>query len=149
MMEVALALAIIGIAMVSILGLLAVGLNTARDATDDNLAAQLVQAIVADRQSVPYAQATPSINDEVTCFNVPALSSFSPNPYVLYFPKSGTKPSTALASDSYFQIQIRKAAGLAPDFSDLAILDFQVAWPARAPDANKTTLYYTTAIGQK
>lgn len=147
MIEVALALAVIGIAMVSILGLLAIGLNASRDASDDNVAAQIVQAMVTDRQSAPFSSATPALGR--TTFAIPALNAF-PASYSLYFPKGGGEPTGAFAAhSSYFQVDIKRQSSLAADFADLAILDFRVSWPAFANITNRMTYFYTTAIGKK
>ena len=147
MIEVALALAVIGIAMVSILGLLAIGLNATRDATDDNVAAQIVQAMVVDRQSTPFTSATLSPLSRTT-FAIPALNG-AVN-YTLYFPKGGGVPTSAsVANSSYFVVDIKKNTAVSSDFADLAILDFQVSWPAIANITNRMTYFYTTAIGKK
>ena len=147
MIEVSLALAVVGIAMVSILGLFAVGLNAARDATDDDTAAQIIQAIIADRQRSPYTSPTPAIS--ATSFAIPALDSL--NTYTLYFPKRGGVPTISpVANASYFQVDIKKRPGLHANFSDLAVLDLRVSWPAAAADINQRTVYfYTTAIGRR
>lgn len=148
MIEIALALAVIGIAMVSILGLLSIGLNAARDSTDDNVAAQIVQAIIADRQSTPFGSSTPPIT--ATSFNIPALSAF-PVTYTLFFPKSGGKPDlTSQPGKSYFEVNIQRHSMYSPDFDNLAVLDIRVSWPASAANMNnRMTYFYTTAIGNK
>ena len=68
----------------------------------------------------------------------------------MYFLKSGGVPSNIKIAKSYFEVNIKERTSLASDFSDLAILDFQVSWPANATDiANRMTYFYTTAIGKK
>ncbi len=150
MIEIALSLAIIGIALVSILGLLAVGLNSARDATDDNMAAQIVQAIIADRQSTPYDQTTPSLSE--TTFAVPPLDTGSFPPYTLFFKKSGGMPTTGVSQSQkpgyYYEVDLQpnSAAPASLRASGLAPLDIRVSWPASVPWAKRFTYFCSTTI---
>ncbi len=155
MIEIALALAVIGIAVVSILGLLTVGLNTSRDATDDNMAAQIIQAIIADRQSTAFLSATPAISE--TTFNIPALNSATlttPGGYALYFRKAGGAPDITTHTYNqvkpgyYYEVDVARnnPAGAPPD---LAVLDIKASWPANMTLTNRTSVFYSTAIVKK
>ena len=150
MIEIALALAVIGIALVSILGLLAVGLNSARDATDDNMAAQLVQAIIADRQSMSYDQSTPTLSE--TTFEIPRLDT-GIFPYTLFFKKSGGLPINTGGFESrqlgyYYEVDIKKNPSASIP-TGLALLDIRVSWPANMTMTNRITYFYSTAIMRK
>ena len=140
MVEVALALAITGLAMVSILGLFVVGLGSSHDATDDQTVSQMVQAIVADRQSTPYSQPTPTLSG--TSFNIPALNAFPINGYTLFFKKNGGVLLTAI-DPPYYEVNM-KVNSILP--SDFVFFDIRVSWPTTLSIANRTTCFYTTVF---
>src|SRR3989338_4217733 len=114
MIEISMALAIIGFAMISVLGLLSIGLQATQDASDDHKASLLIQAIIADRQSTSYDQPTPVINPAGTTFGIPALNSAYPSGgYALFFKKSGGAPQNPTSSAGsivpgyYYEIDVQ------------------------------------------
>ena len=158
MVEVSLAIAVVGLAMVSILGLLAVGLDAGRDAGDDNMASTLLQAVIADRRSTPYHlytpnSATPTTPTETT-FSIPPLDASAASwPYILYFKKFGGTPVITNALDIgkpktgyYYEIDMMTNSAAPPN---LAILDMRVSWPANVHLTNRTAYYYTTAFSKR
>ena len=153
MVEIALAIGIIGFALVSILGLFAVGLNASRDTADDSMASLLVQAVVADRRSTPYSSITPPIT--ATTFEIPALDSPAASwPYILYFKKSGGVPVITNAPNIgqgkagyYYEVDITNSAPAALA-TGLAIFDIRVSWPANTHLTNRTTYFYTTTFSR-
>ncbi|MFZ4695510.1 MAG: type IV pilus modification PilV family protein, partial [Verrucomicrobiia bacterium] len=107
MIEIALALAIVGIALVSILGLMATVLNSAKDATDDNMSAILAKRILADRFSSPYESETPI--SSAHGFKIPPLNFPDGTTWHMCFGKDGGflgYDSTTLPNSSYYDCTV-------------------------------------------
>lgn len=165
MVEVSLALAIVGVAMVSILGLFAVGLDAVKDSTDDNAASLVVQAIVNDRRAADFdlystgTSTTGAVSD--TTFSLPPLVVGKTNeyPYILYFKKSRGVPSNVwttvrsvnvsnigkLQPQYYYEVAVDVNRRTAP-LEGFKVLDFRVSWPANVSNQFRTVYFYTTAI---
>ncbi len=151
LVEVSLALAIVGVAMVSILGLFVVGVDAVRDGNDDSMAAQLVQAVVNDRRSTGYNAATPALSD--TSFNIPALSNKTAWPYILYFKKAGGIPVADLTPSHngwakagyYYEVDVDRNKASTNQVG-LCMVDIRVSWPTSIGLSNRTTYFFTTAI---
>lgn len=132
MIEVALAIAVIGIALISILGLMGIAINTSTDARDDNQIGMLAAQLVADRSASPFLQ--PS-----GLYQIPKLDANGVNP-PLYFGKNGRKLSTS--SGAYYAIitESRVLSSFASQF------DVRVIWPAN--NVKPSTNYFSTIIAR-
>ncbi|MDD2709379.1 MAG: hypothetical protein PHV34_15440 [Verrucomicrobiae bacterium] len=144
MLELALSLAVIGFAMVSIMGLLAVGLNISRDAGDDHMASQIAQAIMADCQGASFQTNKAGLSS--TTFQIPDFDIFT-NVHMLYFGKDGGMPSMEKEPKSYYAVEI--CTNPPPVKVDgMAFVDVRVSWPASSV-SNRTSYYYSTVVTRR
>ncbi|MBI4023927.1 MAG: prepilin-type N-terminal cleavage/methylation domain-containing protein [Verrucomicrobia bacterium] len=141
MVEISLALAIIGISMVSILGLMGVALDTARNANDENQISTIVNQIVADRRSSQFNTNSALFGATNLIVNV-GYSETLP----LYFRKNGQPnglfPYTN-AAGAYYRVRV---AVTNADFTGAAKLDLRVEYPANAARINVS--HFTTIIAR-
>jgi len=129
LVEVALALGIIGIGMVGMLGLLSITLNGVKDSNDDNQIAMIVNQVITDRQSTPF-----DLSSDL--FNLPPLTQTSTNS-LLFTRDGGTN------GPSFYRI-VEAQAYTAPA---AAQIDIRVEWPAQSAITNVT--FYSTVIARK
>jgi prepilin-type N-terminal cleavage/methylation domain-containing protein len=177
MLEISLALAVVGLAMVSIFGLLGVGLSNTKDTQDSDAVATIVQAIVSDRRSVPYESWTGNIAavPPYTSFQLPPLSKSSDEyPIILWFAKDpwGKLPPKLYNAGNYSSVpanaKLAGAAGFgyyyevrvdvnetvaidsdANDSGKLAFFDVYVSYPLTMLQTNRTRAYFSTVISPR
>jgi uncharacterized protein (TIGR02598 family) len=121
LVEVTLALGIAAFCLITIFGLMPVGVQTNRNATSQTAATNIIAAVTADLRATPRASTTSSQ------FGI----TFGTD-RILYFDGSGGF-STSLGSDSRYRLSITWNPG-APAGSKYASL--KVTWPAAATLAN-------------
>lgn len=164
MIEVSLALAIIGTCMTALMGLMALSINTARDASDDNKAALLAQAILADRQASPFESSTPYSSTTLSISSGLGLSPLNTtNVNYLFAKKDGTfyapngVPGAAYTLTNSITLAQRQQAYYMctvaithpPGTStNSAQYDISVTWPSAAPAKLQTTQYFSTFISK-
>lgn len=153
LIEVALALAITGMAVVSIFSLMSAALTTAQSARDDNTAGTLINQILADRRSSPY-------NAPSSLYGIPPLTVRSNYAPVAYFSKSGipvpgyappTSPTDIPTMDCYYcvRVAITNVVGVATTTNAFGVVNpllaaqFRIrvqypAWPTNSPRLTNT-----------
>jgi len=131
LVEVALSLAIVGVGLVSILGLMSVALDGVRDTSDDHQVAIIAHQLIADRQGTPFDVATASA--------IPPLNAAVANNN-LYFLKDGTATPT-LAGAFY-----RACVTIIPIPPGAAKLEIRVEWPANSMKTNVN--FFNTIIAR-
>lgn len=164
MIEVSLALAVIGTCMTALMGLMALSINTARDASDDNKAAVLAQAILADRLATSFTSSTPYSSTALSVSSGLGLSALNTtNVNYLFAKKDGTfyapngTPGAAYSSTSSITFaQLQQAYYLctvvithpAGSPTNSAQYDISITWPSAAPARLQTSQYFSTFISK-
>ena len=120
LVEVTLALGIAAFCLITVFGLIPVGVQTNRNATSQTAATNIVAAVVAD------LRATPTTSTTSTQYGI----TFGTNPPPLYFDGAG-QFSTSLEANSRYQLTVTWSGS-----SGLRYADIKVAWPAAATAPN-------------
>ncbi len=146
MVEIALAIAIIGIALLSLFGLMGVALDTARDANDENQIGILVARMVTDRRASPFGE--PSQLYAMTNLNImqPDFPLIPSGDNTVYFRKSGDYLTNSIGA--YYQVRIAASnfnAGIGLP-APAAQFNLRVEWPANAAKTNVN--YFSTIIAR-
>lgn len=122
LVEVTLAMGVLTFVLVGLVGLLATGLQTSKESSDDVTAAHLASALIAQRRAAPLSTATnitlPALNDPVKS---PTNGVYRGSAYLT---REGSSPTGA--SDRYFRMDYvlsRDASGR------LASLHFSLITP--------------------
>ena len=128
LVEVTLALGVAGFALIAVLGLLPIGLQTNRTATEHTAAPKILSAVAADLRGTPATGATSARFS----IEIPATSSSSSS--TIYFTEDGTH-STSLASGSRYRVVV----SFAPNSAGQRAATFahvKITWPAAADPSN-------------
>lgn len=146
MVEIALAIAIIGIALLSLFGLMGIALDTARDANDENQIGILVARMVEDRRASPFGESSQLY--AVTNLNImqPDFPLIPSGGNTVYFSKNGNPLTTSVGA--YYQVRIAVSnfnAGIGPP-APAAQFNLRVEWPANAAKTNVN--YFSTIIAR-
>jgi uncharacterized protein (TIGR02598 family) len=121
LVEVTLAIGIAAFCLITVFGLLPVGVQTNRNATSQTAAAAILSDVVAD------LRATPKTNNTSSQFGI----TFGAG-RILYFDSAG-QFTTSLGTNSRYRLDISwNSSG----FSGLRYADVKVTWPAAATSAN-------------
>lgn len=109
LVEVTLAMGLVSVAVIATFGLISIGLNSARDSTDDTVTSLIFQDLGARLQGQPM---------------VPKVLT----PY--YYSKEGVAVKTAAQKDAYYQatITLGKPVGTSAD-ADVLSAVVEVKWP--------------------
>jgi uncharacterized protein (TIGR02598 family) len=118
LVEVTLALGIAAFCLMTVFGLMPVGMHTNRNATSQTAATNLIAAVVADLRATPRTNST-SLQFRIT---------FGTNA-ILYFDGAG-QPSTSLGATSCYRVSIDWSGS-----SGLRYADLKCTWPAAADPA--------------
>ncbi len=113
LVEVTLALGVAGFCLITVFGLLPVGVQTNQSATSQTAASGIIAALIADLRTTPKTNATSSQ------FGITFGTEKT-----LYFNGSG-QASTAISSDSRYRLRITF-----PTSGDLTYANVKVTWPA-------------------
>jgi uncharacterized protein (TIGR02598 family) len=138
--EIALALAIFSFALVSMLGVLSVGLRNSRKANLQVSATNLLSSIVADIQSARKVSLSPT-EVQYQCTKVPlqcVVRSTSPSAFEvnlsytdpLILDEGGTVNNTTVSNGLLKVLRVRFFAAA----SSVPAVRIRVSWPANAPD---------------
>jgi uncharacterized protein (TIGR02598 family) len=122
LVEVTLALGIAAFCLLTVFGLMPIGVQTNRNSTSQIAANDIIAAVIADLRATPKASNTSSQ------FGI----TFGTNPPPFYFDGAG-QFTPSLGSDSRYQLNITWNPS-APTGSRYA--DLKVTWPAAATPAN-------------
>lgn len=128
LIEVTLAVGIMGFAFVAILGMVPVGLKNYRETKNTAVSSQIAQQILSQVQVAPYSQLTQPGSNPATVQNGDVTSSSlrlaappetpaSSTPYVRYFSEEGTEVLSTDASGIY---QVNTRVLVAPPFVQTA-----------------------------
>jgi len=133
LVEVVLAIGIISIGLIVIAGLLPQGLKFNHDSVEESQAVNLIQALVADRQSANLSNNSP-------LYNLPALTAITAQTtgtiYVMDdMATTTTQPTNARYRVSYTVYPSSNLYPAATNYPSTSVLqpvyiDFQVSWPA-------------------
>ncbi len=145
-----LALGVIGFAIVAILGILPIGLNTGRSAQDETRAAHLAQTIIESMASQAPGQFTSA--------KVPLANGNSPTLDLSSSTSTPAAPAMQLYADNDGQISqtapgatfnIKLITNNAPTGFDVGFANqvtINVAWPAAAPSPTQTLRSFSRVI---
>ena len=118
LVEVTLALGIAAFCLITVIGIIPVGVQTTRSATSQTAATNIMAAVIAD------LRATPTTSNISTQFVITLATNGT---QTRYFDGSGT-PSTSVTANSRYRVDITWLA--AP--TGLRYADVKVWWPANA-----------------
>ena len=149
-MEVVLALGVIGFAIVAILGILPVGLNTGRSAQDETRAAQIAQTILEGMGSQASAQFTgvkvPVSSGNQTTIDLSQSTSTPAAPALQLYADNDGQISQA-APGAAFSIKLitnNAPAGFDSGYANQVTVN--VAWPAAAATASQTVRSFSRVM---
>jgi uncharacterized protein (TIGR02598 family) len=134
LVEVTLALGVAAFSLITILGLMAVGLKTNSNSTSRTAGTSIMAVVVADIRAA--ARATPSATPSAL-YNimVPARGTSNSSPQTLYFNDAGGFTIT-LGTTSRYQLNVTFPANPDPSAFSSTYADLRVTWPAAATPAN-------------
>ena len=124
LIEVMVALAVVTIGIIAILGLIPVGLKSARDTVDNTVAATIVQDIFTGVRSTFMTYTNP-VTAGVALSTIGAIGSST-----VYFDSKGNGP-VAAGTNSYFQVNLTYEQEYT--LSTLYRVTAVVTWPAHNP----------------
>jgi len=127
LVEVTLAVGLAGFCLITIFGLMPVGVQTNRNATSQTAATNIMAAVVADLRATPKANTT-STQFSMTFGTNRCADGCSQPP--LYFNSAG-QFTTSLGPNSRYQLNVTWYGS-----SGLRYADLKVSWPAAATAAN-------------
>ena len=127
LVEVTLALGLAGFCLITVFGLMPVGVQTNRNATSQTAATNIMAAVVADLRATPKANTT-STQFSMTFGTNRCADGCSQPP--LYFNSTG-QFTTSLGPNSRYQLSVTWYGS-----SGLRYADLKVNWPAAATPAN-------------
>jgi len=134
LVEIVIALAVISIGLIAIVGLIPQGVQSARDAADNTLAATIVQDTLSQMRlvaSTPGGGWPPSWP-----------STWYPD---AYYDAAGTNLVTSTSADRYYHVNLNAQAS--PSVANLLIVTARVTWPDKfsmpGPPLN-TNIFVTT-----
>lgn len=134
LVEVTLALGVVAICLVTIFGLLPVGMQTTQNATQQIISADLIGAVASDLRAtpitIPRGSATTTSQFAIS---IPANPVGSATTSVLFFNAAGVA-STVSTSDSRFRLTITFQPNVGSRSATLVHL--KMTWPADASLAN-------------
>jgi uncharacterized protein (TIGR02598 family) len=119
LIELTLALGIAAFCLVTVFGLMPVGVQTNRNATSQTSATNIIAAVIAD------LRATPTVTDTSSQFRIVFGTDAA-----LYFDNAG-QFTTSLDNNSRYQLKVTWNGSSALRYADL-----KVTWPAPATPAN-------------
>jgi len=146
LVEVVLAIGIMAFGLIVIIGLLPMGLKSNRDSAEESQAVNIMQAVIADRQSTDYS--LPS-----AIYAIPAISgsmAISSTTNVCFISESGSvyASGTQVPQDARYRVNYTLYSGTGvlssgsyPPVID-AYMNIRVSWPAQQtnnPSAVETT----------
>ena len=123
LVEVTLALGVVSLCLVTILGLVPIGLRTNQNASSQTVAANILSAVIADMRATPRAGTTS--NQFGITFG---------SPKSLYF-ESEAKFATSLNTNSRYQVTINFPTNTAGSTAAI-FADLKASWPATATQSN-------------
>ncbi len=137
LVEVAIALGIAAFCLVALLGLLPLGLNSTRAASEETLAMNIATAVIADLKSVPNLSGTSSSSPQVSklyqlSLPLPGASSV-PTPFLVT--ETG-KITTAANNDARYLVTMTMTAP--PNNLSVSnqlqptLVNIRISWPAQA-----------------
>ncbi len=127
LVEVVLALSIATFAVVVIVSLLPVGIQSSRDSLEETVAVNILSEVVADRKATPFGQQSVS-------YKIPALTNGMTATTNIFGATDNTNNSTDL-----IQARYRVQCIITPPPSgrlDPYLAYLKVSWPARSTNAN-------------
>jgi len=145
LIEVTLAVAITGIALITILGLLPTAIDASRRVSDETLASMLAADMLNWRRVTPY--------DDIPYFpvNGPALSGARPQTVTMTFDAMGNLPideynnTNTMYSGAYFLCTYTiMDQPQFPGVKNVARVIISFEWPSRATSANRTKRYFAS-----
>jgi type II secretory pathway pseudopilin PulG len=159
LVEVALSLAIISFAIIAIMGLFPVAMQTARESNRETRAALIARRIVDELQSLPGTNTALVRGPSVTNpgWRITGLDLSSPSVHVLTYDEQGEGLTNDIAAGAfqnpisapaaYFAAEVR----VTPDFPYLGISRVQatVEAPASAPSSRRSRLVFVTLMRQR
>ena len=139
LVEVVLAMGIIAFALIIMLGLLPVGLKSNIDSVGESQAVNLIQSLIADRQTTAY-----SANSLV--YNIPALTNVTtPLTSTIYVNEDGVTTNAQPTSARYRVTYTVNPASIvtatatnypATSLPQPVFINFRVSWPAAQTNQN-------------
>ena len=146
LVEVVLALGVIGFAIVAIIGVIPIGLHTSHSSQDETRAAQVAQAIfssLASQTQTQFNNVQLQRNDNSTAvFDLTQSSTAT-----LYVDNDGKLIQTASAAVYSINVTTNSSpAGFDAGYANEVTL--AVAWPASAPAANQTKRDFTRILSK-
>lgn len=159
LVEVALSLAIVSFAIVAIMGLFPVAMQTARESNRETRAALIARRIVDELQSLPGTNTALVRGPSVTNpgWRITGLDLSSPSVHVLTYDEQGEGLTNDIAAGAFQNPISAPAAHFAaevrvtPDFPSLGISRVQatVEAPASAPSSRRSRLVFVTLMRQR
>jgi uncharacterized protein (TIGR02598 family) len=149
LVEVVLALGVISFAIVAILGVFPVGLNTGHSAQDETRAPQIAQMIlssIASQASTQFNNVQVPLPGNQT-LSVDLTSSASPTTPGLYADNNG-QLATAATNATYAVTIITDNAPAGFDTGYANKVTVVIAWPANAAGANQTKRDYMRIVSK-
>lgn len=139
LVEVVLAIGITAFALIAILGLLPVGLNTMRESVDEMVATGILTAVEADLRNVPEDESNSPL------YGVPVWSAASTTEWQRFLDRNGHPVAERQEAD---YVMVCTLYPPEEDVSDCLRIHVKVAWPGRAavPTGSVETL---VAIAQR
>ena len=131
--EVTIALAVASICLVTILGLLPIGLRTNQEASQRLLAEQIIGAVIADLRAARVIGQNAPITSKQFAITIPTFPHSDILDSTLFFAGTG-EFSTSPTTKSKFRLTIRFLPNI--ELNRVAQLQLEGTWPAEAAPEN-------------
>lgn len=133
LVEVTLALGVAAFCLITVVGLMPVGVQTNRNAISQTAATSIISSVLADIRTTARgtASATPSA---LYVINIPARDASNTTPQIRYFDSTGQ--FAALGANSRYQLNVTFPANPDSGTSKTTYGYLKVTWPAAATPAN-------------
>jgi len=130
---VTIAIGIFAFAIVAVIGLLAVSMNSDKTAASDTVLALMTEEATTRLRSQPFA----------TLAATPGFADTDLNPDFYYSLDGGL--TTATASDAYYSCRVARRA---TDSTNLAYVSLEFRWPLAAPSARQESRFVTLSMAR-
>jgi uncharacterized protein (TIGR02598 family) len=125
LVEVVIALGIVSFALLAVIGLLPIGMQTNRDSVEETQALTVLGAIAADRRVSP-----PAGNSLI--YNIPPLSTATTS--TIYVKEDGT--ASATPSDARYRVVV--TSQVPPTYGNPTLMHLYASWPPMATKNNSS-----------
>lgn len=133
LVEVTMAIGIFAFAIVAVIGLLAVSMNSDKAAASDSVLALMTQDVTARLRGQPFA----------TLAALPGYADTDLNPDFYYSMEGSLTPVTH--ADAYYSCRVARRATASPN---LDCLSLEFRWPKAVPTAQQSSRFVTLSVAR-